>query len=559
MAPKDPKYGLEFSAGTVSLVRILAPGSFEVVDKADVEERDFSSKMKSLHRVISEDADRMITLPVFLRKVDTPVLTVRVEDDDDPSAVIKAEVEKASETQIDDLSVVEGDAHGPDQKIVYAKRSLMREAKEFLAGFNFEPSYFAPRIRLADFPEDLRFDLGEPKELFRPELAWGGLAAAVVLGIGYGMSVYLGAGDQGVEEKVATAIESTPSTTASAETIEDASDDPIRRISASADLEFYETNASLPWAGAELAMNFADQTARDSVPISLGAVTAPNPTAKQDLFELTGIRGTPRRPAFNPQPVEEGTTETAAEAAEDAIIAATGETDADTADTDNITEAVTRAETDAELQQALLEDINTDQPTDNAAVAERGNTLGDRPLLRPTTLVAFAEPEQPTETQTGDAIADDLLEQAIESDAERNDNLENASRYAAVVTARPPRKTNRWATNYALVLESKRVAAATIATGTASNVEAAAKPEADAAVSEEKDARRVSNTFRRNQLSLIGVVGAPSSRRAIFRTQSGSIRTLKHGQKISGWKLVAIGESSVKVTRQGKEKTMRLP
>ena len=76
---------------------------------------------------------------------------------------------------------------------------------------------------------------------------------------------------------------------------------------------------------------------------------------------------------------------------------------------------------------------------------------------------------------------------------------------------------------------------------------------------DEQDARRVSNTFRRNQLSLIGVVGAPSSRRAIFRTSSGSIRTLKQGQRISGWQLVAIGESSVKVTRQGRERTMRLP
>ena len=556
MAQKTPKYGLEFSAGTVSLVRILAPGSFEVVDKAEVEDRDFSSKMAALHRVVSKDGDRIVTLPVFLRKLDTPVLTVRVEEDEDAQSIIHAAVEEEANDTIENLSIIEGEAHGPDQKVVYAKHSLLLEAKAFLAGFNFEPAYFAPRIRLADFPEDLRFKLDKPKKAFRREFAWGGLAAAIVLAFGYGMSNYLS------QEPESSA----PSLTVLSEPAQNIAPIPQKTASAAtgkpADLLIFETKAVLTPVLKDMTLRFANETMTESVPISLAAVTPPTKPSKLDLFGLTGILGLPQQAAFNPQPIDENS---------EAVVLETGPSESYTAPevvaqanetetvVENLVEDVTRAETSSEIQNALLEDISAADTSPDAPEAVRGNTLGDRPLLRPTELAVVENPTPAEETQTGDAIADDLLQQAIESDAERNENLENASRLAAVMTGRPPRKSNRWATNMALVLESKRVAAATIATESGPQVEAAAKPEVDTAVTEERDARRVSNTFRKNQLSLVGVVGAPNSRRAIFRTASGSIRTLKSGQKISGWMLVAIGESSVKVTRQGKEKTMRLP
>ncbi|MEM7242319.1 MAG: hypothetical protein AAF429_09050 [Pseudomonadota bacterium] len=539
MAHKDPKYGLEFSAGTVSLVRILAPGSFEVVDKADIEDADFAQKMTALHAVVTKDADRVITLPVFLRKLDTPVLTVRVEEEDDADAVINAQVAQAAGAPIEDLSVVEGDAHGPDQKVIYAKRALMREAKAFLAGYNFEPLYFAPRIRLADFPQDVRFTLGGPAKRARSPFIWGGLAAALVLGLGLSVSLDTDQNDTG------PAVET------------------IAQDLLPADLTVFETQDALPWDGKDITLNFADQTQTESVPVSLAAVTVPSISPKQDLFQLTGILGAPKRQAFNPQPIiedtaEENATDDATSDENEQVVLADNLEETEDPD-DLMVQAVTRAETAPELQQTLLDDVNTDQEATDPVVVARGDSLGNRPMLRPATLVAFAPASKPEGAQTGDAIAEDLLEQAIESDAERNENLENASRYAAVVTSRPPRKTNRWATNTALVLEAKRVAAASIKAEPAAKTETAAKPAAEAVQPKEKEARRVSNTFRRNQLSLIGVVGAPSSRRAIFRTPSGSIRTLKHGQRISGWQLVAIGESSVKVTRQGKEKTMRLP
>jgi type IV pilus biogenesis protein PilP len=65
--------------------------------------------------------------------------------------------------------------------------------------------------------------------------------------------------------------------------------------------------------------------------------------------------------------------------------------------------------------------------------------------------------------------------------------------------------------------------------------------------------------FNKKRMSLIGVFGKPSARQALLRMPSGRFVKVKPGQKISGWKVAAIGESSVRITKGSRNQVLRMP
>jgi len=61
------------------------------------------------------------------------------------------------------------------------------------------------------------------------------------------------------------------------------------------------------------------------------------------------------------------------------------------------------------------------------------------------------------------------------------------------------------------------------------------------------------------EVSLIGIFGKSSSRRALVRTPDGDVVRVKTGDRVRGWSVAAIGKSAVRMARSGKTRTLRLP
>lgn len=63
----------------------------------------------------------------------------------------------------------------------------------------------------------------------------------------------------------------------------------------------------------------------------------------------------------------------------------------------------------------------------------------------------------------------------------------------------------------------------------------------------------------KNSLSLIGVFGTSSARRALLRLPSGRYVKVKQGDDVSGWTVSAIGESSVRIKKGSRDDVLRMP
>lgn len=65
--------------------------------------------------------------------------------------------------------------------------------------------------------------------------------------------------------------------------------------------------------------------------------------------------------------------------------------------------------------------------------------------------------------------------------------------------------------------------------------------------------------FKKRRMSLIGVYGTPSNRRALVRMPTGRYVKVQPGKQVGGWKVVAIGESSVRITKGSRNEVLRMP
>lgn len=63
----------------------------------------------------------------------------------------------------------------------------------------------------------------------------------------------------------------------------------------------------------------------------------------------------------------------------------------------------------------------------------------------------------------------------------------------------------------------------------------------------------------KNSMNLIGIYGSASSRRALLRMGSGRYVKVKTGDKVSGWKISAIGESSIRIHKGKRDQVLRMP
>lgn len=171
-----------------------------------------------------------------------------------------------------------------------------------------------------------------------------------------------------------------------------------------------------------------------------------------------------------------------------------------------------------------------------------------KPQRRPVSVL-----EKAVENSTQEAISRQItadIERLEEQ--ERQFNLATASEFA-VTSSLLPKKRPAGIAKLARELQAKRQTETKTVAATSASAPAVT-PESETAPVE-----RSGNIFARNKLSLVGVYGTSSSRRALIRTPTGRYVKVKPGQRISGWRVAAIGESSVRVTKGSQTRTLRLP
>jgi type IV pilus biogenesis protein PilP len=69
----------------------------------------------------------------------------------------------------------------------------------------------------------------------------------------------------------------------------------------------------------------------------------------------------------------------------------------------------------------------------------------------------------------------------------------------------------------------------------------------------------VRNALALNRVSLIGVYGTPSQRRALLRLPNGRYQKVQVGDRVDGGRVAAIGESEIRYVKGGRNVVLRLP
>ncbi|GGA09542.1 hypothetical protein [Neptunicoccus cionae] len=65
--------------------------------------------------------------------------------------------------------------------------------------------------------------------------------------------------------------------------------------------------------------------------------------------------------------------------------------------------------------------------------------------------------------------------------------------------------------------------------------------------------------FRSSRLSLVGVFGTPSARRALVRTSTGRYVKVKAGDSLGGWRVSAIGADSLRIKKGSRDQVLKIP
>ena len=123
---------------------------------------------------------------------------------------------------------------------------------------------------------------------------------------------------------------------------------------------------------------------------------------------------------------------------------------------------------------------------------------------------------------------------------------------------RPKALANKAVKTKAAVAKQVEKEAQQTAALTPAKAKGTARASSPTAVNIQKEATEKSN-FNKRRMSLVGVYGTASSRRALVRLPSGRYVKIKTGQKVSGWKVAAIGESSIRITKGSRDQVLRMP
>lgn len=545
-----PKFALEFFGKSILLLKTQDDVAWEEIGLADMGDPDFRETMKDFRAEVSAHGLRKSQVAVFLPLEDVIVETVTNDD-------FQQQLETNSGCAIDELAFVAGaELENATRHVFYAYRETLNEAQSFIAQFGFVASYFSARVTLDGFEALPKLELHTPKSKAVVAGYLPMLATAAVVAIGaFSLWAFSGNSPQETKQSTAASLVSVPQ-------LPVLPPEPVQSASVfSASFNVAPTGPATPTLLAPKALvsvqtqNAPNVTQNTPLAVDMAfspaLISASISAPKSDILDPK-VDLTPRA-----RPVDlDLKLSTTIPTADSEISNQVARVDLDVLAVNTATDTPEIEPKDANYPRPRL---RSGPRTTIEAVAVQAPVLPAQPAFarpkhRPKNLVSAA----PAVAQTAQAaIAEDLLQQAITQDAVANDSLANASRLAKGSQKRPPRKLANFNQRVAS-LKSSPQKTSTPTTKPVTKV-AAKKPTTAPAPSSDEKSTRASTTFSKRSLSLVGVFGTSSRRNALFRTAGGSYRSVKIGQRVSGWKIVAIGESSVKVTKGSRSKTMRVP
>lgn len=210
------------------------------------------------------------------------------------------------------------------------------------------------------------------------------------------------------------------------------------------------------------------------------------------------------------------------------------------------TAAQSTPEEDAQLK-ALSDKRPRARPGDLIEKSERA-TLGGRSLAE----LSGLRPKQRPETVVAQLEAIVTLEQ------EQASALSTATAQAVGRSVVPVGRPSNFA---AIVKNARATPQPEPVTRTASAATVAPRTVAPRIPSSASVAREatVKNQLNLNRVNLIGVYGAPSSRRALIRLSNGRYQKVKVGDRIDGGRVAAIGDAELRYVKSGRNVVLKMP
>ncbi|MCP5088810.1 MAG: type IV pilus biogenesis protein PilP [Rhodobacteraceae bacterium] len=148
-----------------------------------------------------------------------------------------------------------------------------------------------------------------------------------------------------------------------------------------------------------------------------------------------------------------------------------------------------------------------------------------------------------------------VSEEVTEPQEPSENTLDSATKLAVAKSLVPKTRPARLATIAPSIKEEPSTATAI----TPDAAKGTARPAPGPTATTVAKAATEKGRFNKKKMSLVGVFGTPNARRALVRMPSGRYLKVKKGDKLSGWKVSAIGESSVRIRKGSKDKVLRMP
>jgi len=204
-------------------------------------------------------------------------------------------------------------------------------------------------------------------------------------------------------------------------------------------------------------------------------------------------------------------------------------------------------------------------PEEPDATSETGAEVNNpqlaalRPRVRPDSIQPPAETdntETETETETVDVDTDavnEALANATEAEVDvplDPDLFDNPTAQAVTASLTPTDRPS----NFAEIVKKTREASAQ----TAVAVTQVLAPDIPSKTSVAKQATQ-RNVLNLRAVNLIGVYGAPDSRRALVRLANGRYKKVKIGDRLDGGKVAAIGTSELSYVKKGRAVVLKMP
>ena len=524
-------YALEFFGKAVILLSSTDQITWTEVGLADMGGPDFREMMKDFHAVVGNHGLRKAKVALFLPLED---VVLRQISGDDPGQILATEAGVAASEICFTTGTPDETQH---YDALFAYRETLQEAADFAAQFGFSTLYFSARTSVNGFPTQPQIYLNKKPIITTPLALWSSVAMAAVLAVGafslwYSTSSTLPASEPETQI-TATAPASVITVSEPAKIIMAAVKTPALPIATPA---FDTHDVEITTHGLDAQTSLFDFAFTPTALFS-------QPKAAFTEHAVASL------PAFDPQVAKPLMLDALSASATLPALVST---------TDNIATPTQMAPdlTDA----AIPEDAEIPRPTRRGSIVPVETAVAVEPVI-PVVVAAnpvTSTPRPPRRpaglrndaATTQAAIAQDLVEQAIKQDVAAVTTLAAASPRAIGTNKRPPLKTS----NFRAIVKRATALPRTTTTTTV----AVSKPTTSDNPDTEKSTR-AATTFSKGALSLVGVFGAPSKRSALFRTSTGGYRSVKIGQRVAGWKVVSISESSAKVTKGSRTKTMHLP